>query len=154
MSNRHFFNSVLIPTDFSVASQLAFQWGLRSVDGEEPTIIALHVLDENIVQTVAEHEFATREEVVRRMRAQAEKQFADYKDTTGRDVEIEPIVAEGIPFLEILRKADDFAVDAIVMGIVGIRGGVEQMLFGSTVDKVLRGARHPVVVLPEMETTL
>ena len=41
-----------------------------------------------------------------------------------------------------------YTVDAIVMGKVGARGTLETLLFGSTAERVLRGSRCPVVVLP------
>jgi glycine betaine transporter len=150
MNSQSPFNSLLVPTDYSDASREAFDWALRSVDGNESVIIVLHVLDEALIETIAAHEFAARDEVARRMRQHAESRLAEFGDPAGK-VEIDTIVCEGLPFLEIVRKAGDFAVDAIVMGRVGARGSFEKLLFGSTVEKVLRGARHPVIVLPQSD---
>jgi nucleotide-binding universal stress UspA family protein len=153
MNNKSPFNSVLVPTDFSPASRKAVQWALRSVDGNNSVIIVLHVLDEAIIETITAHEFGGRDEVTSRMREHAQQQLSEYEhaDDANEDVAIDTIIAEGMPFLEILQKARDFAVDAIVMGQVGTRGHVEKLLFGSTVDKVLRGARRPVIVLPDAD---
>lgn len=151
MNNKNPLNSVLVPTDFSPASQDAFQWALSGVDGNDSVIIVLHVLDEAIIETIAVHEFAKRDEIARGMRQRAEEQLAEYKESSNENVAIDTMVVEGIPFLEIIQKSEDFAVDAVVMGQVGIRGHVERLLFGSTVDKVLRGIRRPVIVLPELE---
>ena len=53
------------------------------------------------------------------------------------------------PFAEILRIAADLHFSLIVMGIRGRRqGGIEEILFGSTAEKVLRAARIPVVCVP------
>ena len=145
------FNSLLVPTDFSDASHDAFDWALRCVDGNESAIIVLHVLDEALIETIAAYQFAPRDEVAKRMRKHVEEQLAEYKESARDQVEIDTIVAEGLPFLEIIRKADDFAVDAIVMGRVGTRGHFEKLLFGSTAEKVLRGARRPVIVLPQSD---
>lgn len=147
-------NSVLVPTDFSSASREAFQWALRSVDAHDSVIILLHVLDESIIETIVAHEFATREQITKGMRQRAEQQLAEYKSSSASSEEkvtIDTMVVEGTPFLEIIQKAEDFAVDAVIMGLVGMRGHVERLLFGSTIDKVLRGVRRPVVVLPEVE---
>jgi nucleotide-binding universal stress UspA family protein len=70
------------------------------------------------------------------------------KASTPAEIAVDTLISEGLPFLEILRKADDFAVDAIVLGKIGTRGPVEKLLFGSTAEKVLRGSRRPVIVLP------
>jgi nucleotide-binding universal stress UspA family protein len=154
MNSQSPFNSLLVPTDFSEASREAFEWALRSIDGNESVIIVLHVIEEALIDTVAQHEFAPREDVARRMRTHAGQQLHEYKkspgtEASGAKIDVDTIVAEGLPFLEIIRKADDFAVDAIVMGKIGTRGHVEKLLFGSTAEKVLRGARRPVIVLPE-----
>ncbi|MEO8496467.1 MAG: universal stress protein [Planctomycetota bacterium] len=46
------------------------------------------------------------------------------------------------------RRTSDVAVDAIVMSKIGRRGKVEELLFGSTAEKVLRGSNKPVLILP------
>ena len=151
MSNQSPFNSLLVPTDCSDASREAFEWALRSIDENDSVIIVLHVLDQALIDTITDHQFAQRDEVVRRMRQHAEQQLEEYKKAAREKIEIDTIVAEGLPFMEIIRKADDFLVDAIVMGRVGTRRYFEKLLFGSTVEKVLRGAGRPVVVLPYSE---
>lgn len=148
-STKNPFNSVLVPTDFSDSSRDVFHWALAAVDKKQSVIIVLHVVDEAIVDTVSSLHLATREDVVTRLRQRAEEQLVEYKRAATPEIEVDTIVSEGLPFLDIIRKAEDFAVDAIVMGKVGRRGPVEKLLFGSTVEKVLRGARRPVIVLPE-----
>ena len=55
------------------------------------------------------------------------------------------MVVVGIPFQEILRVAVDLDYPMIVLG----KGrDLEEMLFGSTAEKVIRGARIPVVTVP------
>ena len=148
MSDPSPFNSLLVPTDFSDASRDAFDWALRSIDRNDSSIIVLHVVSEAVIETIASHQFASREEVASRMRQYGEAQLSEYQELAEGEVEIDTIVCEGMPFLEILRKSEDFAVDAIVMGRVGTKGHFEKLLFGSTAEKVLRGARRPVIVLP------
>ncbi len=114
-------------------------------------IIVLHVVDEALIDTIAAHDFASRDEVTKRLREHATNRLAEYRNAADGNVAIDTIVSEGLPFVEIVRKADDFAVDAIVMGGVGARGHFEKLLFGSTAEKVIRGARHPVIVLPRSD---
>ncbi len=152
MSNPSPFNSLLVPTDFSHSSRQAFDWAFRCLDRNDSVIVVLHVLDEHLIDTIAAHQFGSRQEIAQRLREQADSQMAEWKRFATENVEIDTIVTEGLPFLEIIRKADDFAVDAIVMGKVGARGHVEKLLFGLTAEKVLRGARRPVIVLPEADS--
>ena len=148
MSSRSVFKNLLVPTDFSDASQEAIERALELVEGDQSLMILLHVIDESLVEMIASHEFAERDEIVRKIRTTANQQLAACKESVDTNVEIETIVSVGKPFLEIIRKADDFAVDAIVMGKVGRRGRFEELLFGSTAEQVLRGSRRPVFVLP------
>jgi nucleotide-binding universal stress UspA family protein len=142
------FNSLLVPTDFSPPADEALRWALKLADGEEPVVILLHVIDPSLVDFVASHQFASHEVAQRTMREHAEKRLQELKHAAPAEITVDTLISEGLPFLEILRKADDFAVDAIVLGKIGTRGPVEKLLFGSTAEKVLRGSRRPVIVLP------
>ena len=141
-------NSLLVPVDFSAISEVAVDRALGLVSGDDPIVILLHVLDPSLAEFANAHGLGTREEVLGRMRAQAEERLQAYKDKAGSGIRIETIVAEGLPFVEILRKARDFEVHAIVMSKFGVRGKVEEFLFGSTAERVIRAANRPVIVLP------
>jgi nucleotide-binding universal stress UspA family protein len=59
------------------------------------------------------------------------------------------MIVVGKPFAEILRVAVDLDFEMIVLGIHGRhKSDIEQLLFGSTAEKVLRGAAIPVVCVP------
>ena len=146
------FNTLLAPTDFSEASQNSFRWALQSIDGDDSVVIVLHVIDRTLVEWIASNGFGSQEDVAARLRSRAEEQLTAYKEAASVGIEVDTMVVEGLPFLEIIRKADDFAVDANVMGKVGSQGGFEKLLFGSTAEKVLRGSQRPVIVLPAGST--
>ena len=63
-------------------------------------------------------------------------------------VEIERMVVIGVPFVEILKIARDLDLPMIVMGMRGRALPPEEVLFGSTAEKVLRGSRVPVLCVP------
>ena len=64
--------------------------------------------------------------------------------TEGADVEA--ITATGAPYQEILRLAALRKSDLIVLGASG-RGAVDRMLFGSTINHVVRQASSPVLTV-------
>lgn len=142
------FESLLVPVDFSPVSQAAFDRALALAGGDHPVLILLHVLDPSLVEFAAAHGWGSKDEITQKMRERAEQELQTYKEAAGSRAEIDVIVSAGVPFLEILHKAEDFAVDAIVIGKIGTRGAIEKLLFGSTAEKVLRGSRRPVIVLP------
>lgn len=145
------FTSLLVPVDFSPASDVAMDRALDLASGEKPVVIALHVIDPSLVEFAVDHGWGSREEVTAHMRRRAEQELESHRLRAGDRAQIDTIVSEGVPFLEILRKSEDFAVDAIIIGKVGARGAIEKLLFGSTAEKVLRGSRRPVIVLPVEE---
>jgi nucleotide-binding universal stress UspA family protein len=145
------FNTLLVPVDFSDNSKAAFAQAIGLVSGDNPVVILLHVLDPSLPDFAEEHGLGAREEITHRMRQRAEGLLQEYAEACPAGIEVDPIISEGRAFLEILQKADDFAVDAIVMSKIGRRGKVEELLFGSTAEKVLRGSTKPVLILPASE---
>ena len=61
-------------------------------------------------------------------------------------VRVDEIVASGKPHHEILRVASEWGADLVVLGVHG-RNMVDRMLFGSTVEPVVRRAHCPVLTV-------
>lgn len=142
------YSGLLVPVDFSPAARTAFDHALSLASGDEPAIILLHVLDTALVDFAAVHELGAREEVIDVMRSRADKALAEYRAPAETGVEVMSMVVEGVPFFEIVKKADELHVDAIVMGKFGLRGKIEPYLFGTTAERVIRASTRPVIVLP------
>ena len=64
---------------------------------------------------------------------------------------IEPRVAHGKPYTEILRVATEDRADLIVIGVHG-RNAADVMLFGSTTNQIVRRATCPVLTLRTQPT--
>ena len=64
------------------------------------------------------------------------------------EVELEKMIVVGLPFVEILKIARDLDLPMIVMGVRGRSIPAEELLFGSTAERVLRGSRVPVLCVP------
>lgn len=142
------FSTLLVPVDFSPASHAVFDSAAGLTAGKKSVIILLHVIDPSLISFASDHGWGDREAITAQMRARAEQEMELFKQRAPANVEVDAVISEGTPFLEIIRKGKDFAVDAIVIGRVGSRGAVEKLLFGTTAEKVLRGSRRPVMVLP------
>jgi len=145
-------NALLVPVDFSPVSEAVFDQAVRLLSGEAPLIFALHVVDPSLADFVAVHGLGSRDDVLKRMHGHAERELCRLKSRVPRGIDVQEIVSEGVPFVEIIRKAADFQVGAIVMGKFGARGTIEKLLFGSTAERVLRGSTRPVLVIP-VDTT-
>lgn len=140
---------ILVPTDFSENSLTALDFALNLVEpGGE--IYLLHVIDTDFVAHLIASGFGETELAIEKLRATAEQRLGEMISSGGRtDIRMESMVVVGKPFAEILRVADDLDFKLIVIGTRGQRGSsIEELLFGSTAEKVLRATPVPVICVP------
>ncbi len=83
--------------------------------------------------------------------AQIQRQARSYLNKVGKGIRSEKVSVEirmviGSAAEEIIKAADEFDVDLIVMSTHG-RHGISRWAFGSVTDKVLRGGHKPVLVV-------
>jgi nucleotide-binding universal stress UspA family protein len=139
---------ILVPMDFSPCSMNALKVaiGMAVPEGD---LTLLHVVDEEFIQGVVAAGMGSTEDIRNRLKEQAETNFSTVLE--GLDtaqVDIEKMIVVGLPFVEILKIARDLDLPMIVMGIRGQSTPAEELLFGSTAEKVLRGTRVPVLCVP------
>ena len=115
----------------------------------EGDLTLLHVIDEEFIDAAVAASMGTSEEIRDRLREHAEANFtAALEGLETGQVTIEKMIVIGLPFVEILKIARDLDLPLIVMGIRGKSIAAEELLFGSTAEKVLRGTRVPVLCVP------
>jgi len=120
--------------------------GMASPDGD---LTLLHVIDEQFVEDAMAAGLGTSDDIRGRLREQAEGSFINMvEDIDQQGVNIEKMIVVGSPFVEILKIARDLDLPMIVMGVKGRSTPPEEILFGSTAERVLRGSRIPVLCVP------
>jgi nucleotide-binding universal stress UspA family protein len=139
---------ILVPMDFSACSVNALRVavGMAAPEGD---LTLLHVIDEEFVEGVVAAGMGSTEDLRNRLKEMADSNFDSVLE--GLDagkVNIERMIVVGIPFVEILKITRDLDLPMIVMGIRGQSTPAEELLFGSTAEKVLRGTRVPVLCVP------
>ena len=115
----------------------------------EGDLTLLHVIDEEFVDGAVAAGLGSAEDVRQRLKEMAETSFTSVLE--GLDagkVSMEKMIVVGLPFVEILKIARDLDLPMIVMGTRGQSTPAEELLFGSTAEKVLRGTRVPVLCVP------
>ncbi len=142
---------ILVPIDFSVHSRnalkyavpLAEQFGasLHLVFVVEPTIYPADLGFGQVVLPGVEDEL--------RQKADEELNGLIEREIGGR-VEATAAVRTGSPHQEILDEAEEREVDLIVVASHG-HSGVEQILFGSTADRIVHHAKCPVLTIRPAE---
>jgi nucleotide-binding universal stress UspA family protein len=133
--------AILHPTDFSEASQAAFQLACTLARDHGARIIALHVVPPPV--PVADLEIVYRD-------------YVDYEDELlarlhtsqpgGPEVPLEYRLETGDSATEILRVAREVPCDLIVMGTYG-RTGLTRLVLGSVAEQILRKAPCPVLTV-------
>lgn len=139
---------ILVPVDFSPTSLNAVRVavGIAAPGGD---LTLLHVIDENFIDDAVAAALGKSEDITARLREQAEANFANALESIETtDVTVERMIVVGAPFVEILKIARDLDLPMIVMGVRGRSTQPEDLLFGSTAEKVLRGSRVPVLCVP------
>jgi glycine betaine transporter len=137
--------AILVATDFSAGARRALDLTLALCPQGE--ITALHVVDAEFAARVEGQGLGTAPDVIVKLRQRATEEFAWLVQEKGSDA-IEPMIVEGIPFVEIIKIAKDLDVDMIVMGMHRAQFRVDEILFGSTAEKVLRAGHCPVLCVP------
>ncbi len=139
---------ILVPIDFSSCSinALRVAIAMAAPDGD---LTLLHVIDEHFVNEAVAAGLGAAEDIRVRLREQADASFnSALEEVETGSVTTERMIVTGTPFVEILKIARDLDLPMIVMGIRGRSTPPEELLFGSTAEKVLRGSRIPVLCVP------
>jgi nucleotide-binding universal stress UspA family protein len=145
-------NRVLIPLDGSELAERAISYGKQILE-PEGQIILLTVIEipERVsmafypaISPVPADERMIEDQFIPHAEAYLYEQADTLRDE-GLNVHTVTVVDE--PAAAIIRKADEFGVDAIVMSTHG-RSGLGRWLFGSVTSKVLSVAEVPVFVVP------
>lgn len=139
---------ILVPVDFSPCSVNALRVaiGMAAPEGD---LTLLHVIDQEFIDDAVAAGLGLAEDIRVRLRERAETSFSTMLEEleTG-SVNVEQMIVVGSPFVEILKIARDLDLPMIVMGVKGRSTPPEEILFGSTAEKVLRGSRVPVLCVP------
>jgi len=111
--------------------------------------VVLHVIDRNFVDRCIKNQIGTEDFIKNALFIQAKKRLKEFFRSESMDVEhLEEVICEGIPFLEINKKAVQIEADMIIMGFRGNSGDMQTIFFGSTTERVLRFMRRPVLCVP------
>lgn len=140
---------VLVAVDFSASSARALRRA-KSIMGRKPDrILVLHVIDSKFVEKCINSQIGTEKNIRKTLFLQAKKNLKDFLRAEGMEDEpIEKLICEGVPFLEINKKAFETGVDMVIMGNRGNSGDMQTIFFGSTTERVLRFMIRPVLCVP------
>jgi nucleotide-binding universal stress UspA family protein len=138
------FNRVLLATDFSAASQAAFETALSMCSVLHTSLSILHVFETGGV--------APLETGVQLLELdslyQSDRRLLDDLSQVARRAGLvcEAIVVNGVASLSILETIVENQIDLVILG-TNAPHGFERLIFGSTAESVLREAPCPVLTV-------
>lgn len=145
---------ILAPLDGSVLAEQALAPAQSLAHAHAATLILLRVapvLDEGGKQILFADEAAANAQI-EQWCADAETYLHELAAGLNQaGIHTETRVALGNPADVIYNTIDDDAIDLVVMGTHG-RTGLKRWYFGSVADKVLRGAKCPVLMVRNLKT--
>jgi glycine betaine transporter len=142
------FKRIICPVDFSDSSLAAFETAVEMAQKDSAELLVLHVIEG---RPVVSEWFPTHSlgEMTVRMEEKAHQAVNTLLTCTAPKTEglaVATIIVNGIPFVEILKQAATWKANLIVLGAIGATS-VEGIFFGSTAERVLRGAECSVLVI-------
>ena len=137
---------ILCPVDFAKPSQRALETALDLAQRLKVAVRVMHVfqLSATALPEVATDDLKGIEDVLE-SRLQ-EKLDSLVKGIAKPGVEISAGIAEGVPYVEIVRGAKALHADLIVIGTHG-RTGLAHMMLGSVAERVVRTSDVPVLTV-------
>jgi nucleotide-binding universal stress UspA family protein len=147
------FRKILCPIDFSPGSQRAMRVAARLATESEAELSLLHAW--YVAPVAFPGELAVAGDVMQQMSDGAAQALeAAVREVQALGVKrVTPELATGLPWRQIVDRADDPAVDLVVIGTHG-RTGLARVLLGSVAETVVRHAACSVLtVRPDSEAS-
>jgi nucleotide-binding universal stress UspA family protein len=141
------FKKILTAIDFSKNSDYAFQYALTLARQFQAELTIIHVINEPVDLRGFYVPHISFEQLEKEIEEGAEKMMGKFCQTVMGDfTNYQTAIVSGIPYEEIIKKAGDIGSSLIVLGTHG-RTGLDHIIFGSTAERVVRGASCPVLTI-------
>jgi nucleotide-binding universal stress UspA family protein len=139
---------ILVPVDGSEYSHYAAEHAVRIAQAHDADLLFLHVVDEQVVMELAQHE---GEDGPLRARERLRENGETYLRACARLAEERHLphreeVAEGDPATVVCETAARNGVNLIVMGKIG-RRGARRILMGSITRRVAESTDCPLLIV-------
>ncbi len=140
--------NILIAIDGSPLSIRAAEGGYSLGQKLNAEIALVHVVNSNIAIGTNET-YVSPQQIMDELRKEGKEIMSRTVQHLGGGSKILEFFAEGKPHEEVLKTAQDWGADIIVMGSHG-RTGIKRLLMGSVAENVLRHSKCPVLIIPSI----
>lgn len=141
------FDKILFATDFSESSDHAFEYAITLAKQFNSRLTILHVINEPVDLRGFYVPHVSFENLEKEIEEGARKMMARFcEERISGFTNYQTAIVTGLPWEEILKRAESDHSSCIVLGTQG-RSGIDHLLFGSTAERVVRRALCPVVTV-------
>ena len=141
------YRRILWPTDFSGLAKAALPHGVKLAAPARAELVLLHVLTRPVAYAGPEFPVGLWGRLQEANRAAAREELRKIAaGLKGSGVRVHTVLAEGVPFDQILRVAKGLRCDLIVIATHG-RTGLPHVIMGSVAENVIRRAPCPVLTV-------
>lgn len=144
------FKKILVPLDGSPMAEAVLPYVRRMAmeDGAEVELLNVTMVPISAYPVDAPLDF---DQLIKQQHEASEQYLQKVVEDIGHDgIKVTPLIAEGPVAEEILSYAESTGADLIAMSTHG-RSGLSRWLMGSVADKVLHGAKVPVLLIRPYE---
>lgn len=139
------FRKILIPIDFSEYSLNALEYAKLFAEKFNAELILLNIIEPVVFTadlTIGQVIPSIESELIQKSEGKIKELVNSLRDKFN----VRGVVKVGKPHVEIMEFAKEEGIDLIIIGSHG-HTGVEQFLFGSTAERVIRKAICPVLII-------
>ena len=140
---------ILFPTDFSDHAEKCIDYIIKMKDCGIEEVVLLHVTDYRIINEtdIMFEEAIDETQVIAECKTAAEKNLKKIADRLNKEgIKTKSLIRVGSPFAGIIKAEKEMDVSMIIMGHRG-RSLTEEILLGSTAEKVTRKSKRPVLLI-------
>ena len=139
----------LVAVDFSHCSRLALKKAKALLERWGGRIVVFHVIDHDFVEHCIHGKLGEKGEIKKKLFLGAKARLQELVRKEGLEGDrIEKVVCEGVPCVEINKKAAEIDAEMIIIGSQGKSEDMKSIFFGSTAERVLRFITRPVLCVP------
>lgn len=139
---------ILCTTDFSQASFEALKYAISLSRSTQAKLILMYVVNQKMISEGLSLVRAISPEALgKEMADEGRRRLKTLIPVEERDgLDWETNIRSGNPAQEVIRYAKENDIDMIVIGTAG-HSGIDRVVFGSTAEKVVRGAHCSVLTV-------
>jgi nucleotide-binding universal stress UspA family protein len=146
-------SKIMVACDFSEYSKQSLKYAAELAEDLKAEIIITHIINErdvNSIRMAAMYNGSISEDkfIQDKMESRLTRIDELIKEISAGHLPVKKVIKVGIPFRELIQTVRDEGADLVVMGPKG-RSNIEDILFGSTAEKMFRHCPVPLLSIRE-----